>query len=200
MEESTQGIDPLQTADPQISRQKFDKEVTAFTSSSARHRKRGILLLDQTFPNVKLSFFALKINPAPHIFSVCINFTNYDVEPLSVQFIDPFLDAPVLINQMAHQFPRKIGEAVNQVNLQPLVMAQADGIPFFCIPGVREYHNHPAHTGDNWLLHRGLGGEGTLGFLIEKLYQYGVSGLNGLQVTASFNKAVLSFDLKTIPQ
>jgi hypothetical protein len=26
---------------------------------------------------------------------------------------------------------------------------------FFCMRGVREYHEHPEHTGDQWLLYRG---------------------------------------------
>jgi hypothetical protein len=28
------------------------------------------------------------------------------------------------------------------------------GAPFFCLAGVREYHEHPQHTGDDWLLYR----------------------------------------------
>jgi Predicted metal binding domain len=28
-------------------------------------------------------------------------------------------------------------------------------VPFFCMQGVREYHEHPQHTGDDWILYRG---------------------------------------------
>jgi hypothetical protein len=30
------------------------------------------------------------------------------------------------------------------------------GRPFFCMRGIREYHEHPQHTGDEWLLYRGI--------------------------------------------
>lgn len=29
-------------------------------------------------------------------------------------------------------------------------------VPFFCMQGVREYHDHPQHTGDDWMLYRGI--------------------------------------------
>ncbi len=51
-----------------------------------------------------------------------------------------------------------------------------DDVPFVCLPGVREYHEQPAHSGDLWLLHRG-GAEGTLHHLLEQLYTYGVEPL-----------------------
>ncbi len=185
--------------DPAVSKEKYDLEIKNFLGAYAHHKKRGIILLGYEFPDIKLAFMAVKISPAPLVFSVRINFTNYDLEAPSIQFIDPFLDIPIDITQLPHQFPRKIGQLQNQINLQPLVLAQADKVPFFCIPGVREYHNHPAHTGDSWLLHRGVGGEGSLGFLIEKLYQYGVAGLNGFQAPA-FKKVTVTFDLQTIPE
>ena len=47
-----------------------------------------------------------------------------------------------------------------------------DAIPFLCTRGVREYHRHPAHTGDSWLLHRGRG-EGTLSAIVEAIDQHG---------------------------
>jgi len=189
-----------QTVDPTVSRKKFDLETQDFLQSYSRYRKRGIILLGYEFPNIKLAFMAVKINPAPLVFAVEINFTNYDLEAPSVKFINPFLDTPIDITQLPHQFPRKIGQLKNQINLQTLVLSQADKIPFFCIPGVREYHNHPAHTGDSWLLHRGTGGEGTLGFLVEKLYQYGISGINGFQFPGSFQKVTVTFDPQTIPE
>jgi hypothetical protein len=56
------------------------------------------------------------------------------------------------------------------------MQGQPDEIPFLCIPGVREYHQHPAHTGNSWLLHRGTG-EGTLFFIVDQLWKYGVQGV-----------------------
>jgi hypothetical protein len=189
----------LQVVDPQVSRDKYAVEIMLFRQNYSHYRTRGILLLEEAFPNVRLAFCSVKVRPYPVLFAVCINFTNYDLDPPSVSFIDAFSYSPILITQLPHQFPRKISQIQNQLNLQPLVIAQADNIPFFCIPGVREYHHHPAHTGDSWLLHRGIAGEGTLGFLIEKLHQYGVSAVNGLQGPA-IAQATLTFDLQSIPQ
>jgi hypothetical protein len=49
---------------------------------------------------------------------------------------------------------------------------QPHHLPFLCLPGVREYHEHPAHSNDPWLGYRNSG-EGTLGFLIDQLHLYG---------------------------
>lgn len=190
----------LQAVEPTISKAKFDLEVAQLLQASAHQAKRGILILGHEFPNVTLSFFCLKMRPAPLIFSVEINFINYDLEPPSVKFIDIFTGSPIKANQLIHQFPRKIGQVDMHLNLQPLIVAQADGIPFFCIPGVREYHKHPAHTGDNWLLHRGIGGEGTLGFIVEKLYQYGISAINGYQLQVTNPTLTVTFDALSIPE
>jgi Predicted metal binding domain len=188
----------FQVVDPQVSQEKYKAEVDLFKQHYAQYRKRGILLLDESFPEIKLAFCSVRIRPYPVLFAVSINFVNYDFQAPSISFIDAFSFSPILINQLPHQFPRKIGQVQNQMNLQPLVIAQADNKPFFCIPGVREYHQHPAHTGDNWLLHRGIGGEGTLSFLIEKLHQYGVAAINGFQGPA-IAQATVTFDLQSIP-
>jgi len=45
--------------------------------------------------------------------------------------------------------------AAAQRLVQLMVAAEPDEIPFLCLPGIREYHENPAHTGDSWLLHRG---------------------------------------------
>lgn len=49
-----------------------------------------------------------------------------------------------------------------------------DSIPFLCMRGVREYHRHPAHTGDAWLLHRGRG-EGRLIAILSAIHDHGVT-------------------------
>ena len=61
-----------------------------------------------------------------------------------------------------------------------LISHGPDELPFLCLPGVREYHVHPAHTGDDWLLHRDRG-EGTLYFLLEKLARYGLEPIQQFQ-------------------
>jgi hypothetical protein len=53
--------------------------------------------------------------------------------------------------------------------------------PFLCLAGVREYHDHPAHSGDRWDLHRAAGA-GKLVRLLEVIDTYGIRPLNGYHV------------------
>jgi hypothetical protein len=48
----------------------------------------------------------------------------------------------------------------------------SDDRPFICLPGVREYHDNPGHTGDPWWLHR-ASGAGRIVRLLDLLAKYG---------------------------
>ena len=56
-----------------------------------------------------------------------------------------------------------------------------DDVPFLCLPGVREYHEHPAHAGDAWELHR-ANGAGRLVRLLEVITKYGIEPIGGFKV------------------
>jgi len=184
---------PIQVVDPSVSHTKFQQETESLLHGSSMHRKRGILVMDCSFPDIKLAFCAPQIKPSPIVFAVNINFTNYDLEPLSVKFIDPFSFRLINEQELAHKFYRKIEEGKP---LQPLALGLADGTPFICLPGIREYHYHPDHSNDSWLEHRSKGGEGTLGFIVEKLHEYGIVSLNGfrVQMAVTFPQIPLSID------
>lgn len=173
----------MQTIDPEISKSKFDYELQTFLKVQDTQRQRGILLLKAGFPNAYFAFGVPGLNPCPIIFAVKINFDNYDLEPLSVQFIHPFTFEPLKLLDVSTHFYRNIGQD-GSPTLQALLQEEPspESLPFLCIPGVREYHNHPAHTGDSWLLHRKVAGEGSLGFIIEKLFHYGISSINSYQM------------------
>lgn len=64
-------------------------------------------------------------------------------------------------------------------------------MPFICLPGVREYHEHPGHTGDSWFLHR-LSGVGTLYNLVTQLYHYGTEHIVGYQYHVAITALVQS--------
>ena len=57
----------------------------------------------------------------------------------------------------------------------------ADDVPFLCIAGVREYHEHPAHSGDHWLSHR-TSGAGCLVRLVQVISKYGLETIDGFEV------------------
>jgi hypothetical protein len=173
----------MQAIDPEVSKLKFDAEVQGFLAARDMHRQRGIILLEKEFPNAYFAFGVPSLNPFPIVFAAKINFDNYDLEPLSVQFIHPFTFQPLKLQNISTHFNRNIGQNGNIV-LQALLQEEPspESYPFLCIPGIREYHNHPAHTGDSWLLHRKLAGEGSLGFVIEKLFEYGISSITSYQI------------------
>ncbi|RXH35233.1 hypothetical protein XH84_05710 [Bradyrhizobium nanningense] len=179
-----------QVVDPEVSRAKFDREVAAYRNLEATYRKRGWLLLDAEFPEIFVVFAATKLRPAPIVAAVVVDFTDYDLQPPSVRFVDPFTREKLLASNVQFQMlrrppmpgipPEAMAALMQQGGLQLSSMIQAnrpDDYPFICLPGVREYHDNPAHTGDSWLLHRGSG-EGSLVFILEKIWMYGVDPLS----------------------
>ena len=78
-----------------------------------------------------------------------------------------------------------LAQGVAQAQLVvPIPLMQAygdDDIPFLCLAGVREYHEHPAHSGDHWLSHR-TSGAGRLVRLLEVISKYGPETILGYEV------------------
>lgn len=165
--------------DPQVSRIKFEAELNQFKSIRNDYVKRGIWLLKDEYPTALVAF-AKAINPVAVIFSALIDFTDYDLRPLSVTLVNPFTLVPLKSNEVLTRFPRLIPQKgpVPGAMIQELLQTHSDHKPFICLPGIREYHEHPAHTGDSWLLHRGAG-EGTFHFVVDNLHRYGVEGIVG---------------------
>lgn len=194
----------MQFVDPAVTKRKFDLEVSKLQKTIDYQRKRGIILLKIDYPNLYIAFCAPQLHPSPCVFAVKINFDNYDFHPLSVTFVNPFTFDPVMdINQLPTHFFRKIGILpTGAPQRQALLQGYTGTPPFICIAGVREYHDHPAHTGDSWFLHRKIGGEGDLGFLLDKLYLYGISNLNNYQplLSVTVRAMQLSMDTDNIPE
>lgn len=179
-----------QSVDPTVTRTKFDREVGRFRETEATYRQRGMLLQEVSFPTVTIAFCAAKLKPPVIMGAVRIDFTDFDLQPPSVTFVDPLTHrelAPGEITMQLLRFPKREGmtraeimTAASQgvpLELIPLVMA-ADELskPFLCLPGVREYHDNPAHSGDPWLLHR-ASGEGCLAFIIDNIWKYGPNAI-----------------------
>lgn len=185
--------------DPIVSRGKFEQELADYARIAGDQRRLGWWLLRAEFPDVLVAFVAPQLRPPAVVFGALLDFTNYDLWPPSVTLVDPFSEEPLRARQLppALAFQRKIaagppvqipgmGEVIPYTE-QPLLQAYGpEDIPFLCLPGVREYHDHPAHSGDSWFLHRGRG-EGTLYFLLEKLHRYGVSPLRGYQMSVQIS-------------
>jgi hypothetical protein len=186
----------VQYVDPTVSRAKFDREIEEFRALESDYRKRGWLLVRAEFPEVLVVLAAPQVKPPPIVTGVMLNYVNYDAEPPSVRLVNPFTGEPFKAKDLPTQLMRSGGQPaalpaipglpanaqmVFQA-LQPLMQAHApDEIPFLCIAGVREYHQHPAHTGDSWELHR-ASGAGRLLRLLGEIHKYGVAPITGYAV------------------
>lgn len=190
-----------QVVDPAVSQAKFDAEVARFEAHRAAYAKRGWWLLAAEFPLVEMAFVATNIRPAIVALVARFDFTDYDIKPLSVTFIDPFsgaeLPAEQLVSRMKRldpAFPAPMAAqvmAMGQVPpFQDLIQAYPGQPGFLCMPGVRQYHDHAAHSGDPWELHR-ASGEGSMLNIAEKIWQYGSNPINrlGFELAPSFQQS-----------
>lgn len=175
--------------DPEISRHKFEREVAQFLADRKAHHRRGVWLVDATFPEAHVVFVTAHTRPYPMVaFATVINFENYDVEPPSVRFVHSLTGETLKKRELPHQFATKVQRIlvgpgqVMEVPEQPLIVGFDDEAPaFLCLQGVREYHNHPAHSGDSWWLHR-KSGKGTLSYIVEQLARFGIEPIRGVHI------------------
>ncbi|QHO77923.1 hypothetical protein ACH79_40375 [Bradyrhizobium sp. CCBAU 051011] len=202
----------LQTVDPEVSRVKFERELANYRSMESAYRKRGWILLDAEFPEIFVAFAATKPRPPPIVAAIVLNFTNYDLRPPSVRFVDPFMREPIPAKLLQLQMlrraaipgatPETILALAQQGGVQMTNMIQynsPDDRPFICLPGIFEYHNNPAHTSDSWLLHRSSG-EGSLAFILEKIWHHGVKPIEHYQVQVQIPAVNVLPSLLAVPE
>ena len=180
-----------QYVDPAVSRAKFDREVADHLTFEADYRARGWFLVKAQWPVVVVVLASKKTIPPAIVTAVHFDYTNYDAEPPSVRLVDPFSGRPLLSKELPTRLPRMIPgpETVlpdgTKLRLnKPLDLMQAhslDDLPFLCISGVKEYHDHPGHTGDSWALHRPTGA-GRLVRLLEVISKYGLEPVQTFSV------------------
>ncbi len=183
--------------DPAVVSRKFEREVENYRRVQDDYVRRGVWLLRAKMPKVFVVFAVPHLRPPAVIFGALIDFQNYDFWAPSVRLVDPFTREPYKFKDLPSQLVRAVPapippEMMERIRAiagqgvvvqapqafvpQPLMQGRPDEIPFFCIPGVREYHEHPAHTGDSLLMHRSRGA-GTLLFLLDQLWKYGIQGV-----------------------
>jgi hypothetical protein len=184
----------LQFTDPTVSKAKFEREVREFRDLEAEYQQRGWFLVRADFPEAFVLIAAPQLHPPAIVTGVLLDFTNYDAAPPSVRLVNPFTGVPYRNSELPTRLNRALppqdlqlpglppGAAARMQPVQPLMQAHApDDVPFLCIPGVREYHQHPGHTGDLWELHR-ASGAGRLVRLLEVIHKYGVQPIPGYSV------------------
>jgi hypothetical protein len=183
----------VQSADPAVSLSKFDEELANYRKAAHDYEARGWFLHEASFPDVFVVLAAAALRPPPLVCGVVFDYTNYDAEPPSVKLVDPFTREPYLAKELPTTLNRSVpaqtialpgmpGGNLQMQAVQPLMQAESpEDVPFLCIAGVREYHEHPGHSGDTWELHRS-DGAGRLVRLLEVIHKYGVEPLRGYSV------------------
>lgn len=185
-----------QVVDPAVSRAKFEREVENFDALAGEYRERGWFLIEASFPRVLILLAAPQLQPSPVVTGVSFDFSDYDLRPPSVKLVNPFTGRPFSAEELPTRLPRRTeveaqlmpgmnlppgAEVPRMVQDQPLIQVYPEEDPFLCIPGVREYHDHPAHSGDAWELHRNAGA-GRLIRLLEVIDTYGLRPLSAYNV------------------
>ncbi len=182
----------MQYVDTAVSIAKFEQQMEEYQELAREYQQRGWLLIEACFPEVFVAFAAAAIRPAPLVVGALFDYTNYDAEPPSVRLVDPLTREPYLQKDLPTPLNRAqptqivpmpgVPGGVQMQAVQPLMQAHApDEVPFLCLAGVREYHDHPGHSGDVWDLHR-AGGSGRLVRLLELIYRYGVEPVRAYSV------------------
>jgi hypothetical protein len=186
-----------QVVDPTISRSKFEREVAAFRRHEKEYRRRGWVIISARYPQVVLLLAAPQLKPVPVLFGVVLDYTNYDVDPPSVSIINPWTGEPLRAEELLTPLPRvrllenavSVGNQAPHIDVgQLLQWWEPTDLPFLCIRGVREYHRHPGHSGDSWLLHRGRG-EGRLLAILDAIHSAGVASIQSYRF-----KVVLQYE------
>lgn len=185
-----------QVAEPAVSRAKFEREIDEFREQERDYRRRGWILARAEFPRAVVVMAAPQLAPPAIVTGVKFDYTDYDARPPSVRLVDPFSEEPYTAERLPTQLLRGVrpelppgvplppGAEVAAVP-QSLMQHYGEGtIPFMCVAGVLEYHEHPRHSGDHWELHR-VAGAGRLVRILEIVDTYGVRPIRNYDLQLS---------------
>lgn len=178
------GLAALTRVDPEVSRLKFEREVKRLADQRADLHRRGIFLLGTpTYPIVELIFvprhplqvavptktpnnaalppgspqgtITMAVITVPSIaaqaFKARFDLSDYDLRAPSLEFRDPWTDALLPYGTMLRALEYEKDRQAHHVLLGDHPTTHQ---PFLCMRGIREYHEHPQHSGDDWLLYR----------------------------------------------
>lgn len=159
--------------DPEVSLAKFAQEVDSFRLLEDEYRRRGWIIESAQFPLVEALLLWRIGNLVFAPVAVRLDFTNYDLWAPSLTFVDPLTREPTLPSVGA--VLRREGREEQLIVLEH----PETHLPFLCVPGTREYHSHPQHSGDAWELHRPTG-EGNLATLLDRVWRTMVQTIVGV--------------------
>lgn len=192
----------FQFTDERVTRIKFERQLDDFEKFESEYRKEGIIALNIEFPYFEFAFIAKELlfqinnpsiapdktlyihKPIPScLFSVKIDYSNYDTVPPSITVINLFTSkiernvfyAPHIAPNQQNK-SSLIDEKFKSIN-QNILLEDNRKQLFFCLRGIKEYHEHPQHNGDSWFLYR-LEGKGDILNILDQLQLYSISNYN----------------------
>lgn len=164
--------------DPCVEKIKFDAEVSRLRANEARLRGMGVWLARASAPYIDLLLIPRHLArfgmPVPstgaivvpgqiqvHEFDLTslagrpiglrLDLSGYDLRAPSVAFVDPWEWNPLAFDALPLGMLTDDPAKPQQVVLDQHPVTRQ---PFVCLRGIREYHDHPQHDGDDWMLYR----------------------------------------------
>jgi hypothetical protein len=155
-----------------VTRLKYDREVVRLQQQRNDLEKRGVILLSSTsFPYIDLIYIPRQrlgvIIPVTQqkglflqsisqtaaevpilsgvAFKAHFDLSNYDLDPPSLEFRDPWTDQVLQYNAMLRALQFDEHRKGQHVLLDDHPFTHK---PFLCLRGIREYHEHPQHSGN----------------------------------------------------
>jgi hypothetical protein len=190
--------------DPAVSAAKLERQLSDWDASREAYRRKGWFLLASSLEDLwaEVAFGCyLPIGNFNDVVAIPVcarfDFHNYDIWAPSVRLVDPIEGRWLAIPRaQALDYRRTDGRGNPQdAFIGPHPRTQK---VFLCKRGVREYHNHFEHSGDDWLLYRGRG-LGTLAQLCEVLSRLTTGTIDGLEFAAQRipleNQGAVSFSV-----
>jgi hypothetical protein len=166
--------------DPVVARRKFSSEVDTLHRQRETLVGWGCWVVEADYPNVWVVFVPRHslllsvpaVQPAGGLFipgprplvaveipmvsaralGVQVALDDFDIRAPALTFCDPWTRTPLSYERLCRGFHTDdTGKTFNVL----LDKHPVTGRPFLCMRGVREYHEHPQHSGDDWMLYRG---------------------------------------------
>lgn len=163
-----------------VTRAKFQEQLDRWAGNSEAYARRGWILLSVADLSVDVGFLqkvAMGGRTIP-VMTACVrlDYWNFDLWPPSLTFLDPVTRQPA-------PPPVRAPDRVSETEVRDALIDHHPGTlqPFLCLPGIREYHSHPQHSGDDWLLHRHLR-EGDLAVVCERVWRRMSRNVLGMSV------------------
>lgn len=189
--------------DPAVEHRKFDREVALLEKNAARLHAVGVSIVRVARPEIDFllvprlplrvvipgpgipvvsgqSYQGLELpGLAARAFGVRVDLGGYDQRPPSITFRDPSTW------DLAPYSALPVGQLLDHPEKAQIVLLDGHPIekrPFLCLRGVREYHEHPQHDGDDWAMYRSAL---NVYVLIERLARVSLASVRPLLILAT---------------